>query len=59
MILSSKVSLSIAVLGCFLLAPSKVAAVAYALMLGGLVIMIFIGLGLMGWASNFIKKSFR
>lgn len=32
---------------CFLIAPSKVAAIAYALLLGGIVIVTFAGVGIM------------
>ena len=41
---------------CFLLAPSKVAAIAYALLLGGIVAIAFVGLGVMGAISSLFRR---
>lgn len=53
------VNAGIVTLLCFLIAPSKVAAIAYALLLGGLTIVVFIGLGITGALGSFILKRFR
>lgn len=58
-VISSKVSMTIAVILSFLIAPSKVAAIAYALLLGGIVIVVFIGLGLVGGLGSLILKYWR
>lgn len=57
--ISSKVSLLIAVVFSFLIAPSKVAAIAYALLLGGLLVMVFIGLAMIGALGGWVQRWWR
>lgn len=58
-VISSKVSLTIAVILSFLIAPSKVAAIAYALLLGGIVVCVFVGIGMVSGLGTMILKYWR
>ena len=44
---------------CFLLAPSKLAAIAYSLVIGGLFIVVLVALGIVRAISSAIMKIFR
>jgi hypothetical protein len=41
---------------CFLLSPSKVVAIAWAIFIGGCLIIVMVALGVAGILSKFVKR---